>query len=171
MKILIWQERLHLCKKGKFKPWLHLKLRLQGSQNGVTLNIYCLAQSCQCIFSWVHLITCLIEDPPNTTRRLLNWSYFSFAAIRSRSKNNSSWSIRCGVVWRIFSNKQKKTIGAVICVLRRTNSQCKLTRMRSRFDLRTHPIYLGNTKRRLLNSSYFSFAAIRSRSKTTHHCQ
>ena len=80
---------------------------------------------------------------------------------------NKMWSR----VENIFKQTKKKTIGAVICVLHRTNSQCKLTRMRSRFDLRTHPIYLGNIKRRLLNSSYFSFAAIRSRSKTTHHCQ
>ena len=29
--------------------------------------------------------------------------------------------------------------------------------MRSLFDLRTHPIYLGNKKRRLLNSGYFRF--------------
>ena len=51
----------------------------------------------------------------NTKRRLLNSGYFPFAVIRARSKSNSSWSIRCGVVWRIFSNEKKATIGAETC--------------------------------------------------------
>ena len=50
------------------------------------------------------------EGSPNTMRRLLNSSCFSFAAIRSRSKNNSSWLIRCGVVWRIFSKEKKQLL-------------------------------------------------------------
>ena len=125
MKILTWQEGLHLLRTGKFKPWLHLKLRLQGTQNGLTLKYSFPCTKAANVFFYAYMKSrAWFEDTPNTTRRLLNWCYFSFAAIRSRSKNSSSWSIRFGFVWKIFSNKQtKKTIGAVVRVLHRTNSR------------------------------------------------
>ena len=144
MEILIWQERLHLLRNGKFKPWLHLKLRLQGTQNSLTLKYSLPCTKAANVFPHACMKSCAwFEDTPNTTWRLLNWGYFSFAAIRSRSKNNSSWPIRCGVVPRIFSNKQKHYWCGDMCFAPDKRS-CKLTRMKSR--LWDHCLIWGSTQ-------------------------
>ena len=129
MEILIWQERLHLLRKGKFLPLTAFEATSSRHSKRFNSKIFiALHESGQCISSCLHEIMCLIWGHPqyhvaSFKLRLFFICCKSIAEQKQLIMANKMWSRAKNIFKQ--TNKQN-TIGAVICVLRRTNSPVSL---------------------------------------------
>ena len=136
MEILIWQERLHLLRKGKFLPLTAFEATSSRHSKRFNSKIFiALHESGQCISSCLHEIMCLIWGHPQYHVASFKLRLF-FICCKSISEQkklimaNKMWSRAKNIFKQ--TNKQTKHHWCGDLCFAPDKRSCKLTRMKSR---------------------------------------